>query len=321
MALLSNLLLSRIAGGASAAETNLDNGKVWFFSSFNTYETYSSNAFCWKSPGTGTAVIEMWGPGGSGGMMCCCGGGVPGNSGAYSKKTISVNASSIVCGAMGVACGNASQIGFRGCSSATGLCWVSSTTNGCMCAEGGRGGCTMCSPTTNMFCCFYAAGYCGTVGANANCGVICNCYNGTFTPSAYGGDVNCCGNMSCTSFFSDTPAQYCQFQYHVALPAGVISTAGAVITINGELTTPSSMTASSSYIQIIHNVAAIGKNPGQGATAMACWASIVSCGCYEDNGCRHYLPIGMGGTPGQPCSSVRDHGLRGGPGAVRIRFI
>ena len=46
-----------------------------------------------------------------------------------------------------------------------------------------------------------------------------------------------------------------------------------------------------------------------------------SCGCYEMQGCSAYLPIGAGGLPPQPCPDVRDHGIRGGWGGMRIRFI
>jgi hypothetical protein len=33
------------------------------------------------------------------------------------------------------------------------------------------------------------------------------------------------------------------------------------------------------------------------------------------------LPAGVPAPGSTPCSSVRDHGLRGGHGAVKIRFI
>jgi hypothetical protein len=46
-----------------------------------------------------------------------------------------------------------------------------------------------------------------------------------------------------------------------------------------------------------------------------------SCGCYEMQGCNNYLPVGAGGLSPNPCPDVRDHGIRGGFGGVRIKFV
>ena len=54
----------------------------------------------------GTVTIEMWGAGGSGAKMCCCGNGLPGNSGSYSKRTITMGTSNYIYGCVGFACGN-----------------------------------------------------------------------------------------------------------------------------------------------------------------------------------------------------------------------
>ena len=53
----------------------------------------------------------------------------------------------------------------------------------------------------------------------------------------------------------------------------------------------------------------------------ACWSGARACGCYEAFGCIPMAPAGMGGYPANVCGDVRDHGGRGGMGAVRIRYI
>jgi hypothetical protein len=74
-------------------ETNLETGTIFMYSEGTTYSPYASNqgsGFCWKPPTYGCAIIEAWGAGGSAGKVACCGYGLPGNSGAYSKKSICV---------------------------------------------------------------------------------------------------------------------------------------------------------------------------------------------------------------------------------------
>jgi hypothetical protein len=62
------------------------------------------------------------------------------------------------------------------------------------------------------------------------------------------------------------------------------------------------------------------KSPTQGWQEIHCYATR-ACGCYEQSGCVNFLPPGVGGPGPWVCNSVRDHGGRGGYGAVRIRFI
>jgi hypothetical protein len=52
-----------------------------------------------------------------------------------------------------------------------------------------------------------------------------------------------------------------------------------------------------------------------------CWTGGRSCGCYDGQGCIVFVPPGFPGRPGKGCPDVRDHGGRGGHGAVRIRFV
>lgn len=140
-------------------EENLEKGEVWFY----TGGTSSANlwcGFCWFAPAAGTAVIEAWGAGGPGSRMCCCGWGLPGNSGAYVKKKISVAQGCYICGCAGnPPCSSA--LCFQGCGDPTMLTWYGNNGNsGCICAEGGKGGVSFCSTGTAMWCCFAANGFC-----------------------------------------------------------------------------------------------------------------------------------------------------------------
>ena len=101
-----NLIRSRVAG---RVEENLETGKIYVFTPGTMYTNFCTG-FCWNPPGTGTAVIEAWGAGGSGAQMCCCGGGTPGNAGAYSRRTIQVTATDFVRGTIGNSCGNSSAL-------------------------------------------------------------------------------------------------------------------------------------------------------------------------------------------------------------------
>lgn len=88
MASLSSLIQTKSAI-AQISEENLDKGQVFVFA----HGTYTQNfrcQFCWIAPSNGTATIEIWGAGGSASRMCCCGIGIPGNPGAYAKKTVAI---------------------------------------------------------------------------------------------------------------------------------------------------------------------------------------------------------------------------------------
>lgn len=319
---LSSALISKAAGGAFS-ESNLELGRVWFYSEWNSQGYKIPGGFCWQAPGTGTAIVEAWGPGGSSSLMCCCGQGLPGNSGSYSRKTLSVVSGNYICGTVGIACGNSSTLCDRGCSEPTQLCWVTSSP-GCICAQGGRGGVSVCFTSgAAPYCCFLALGFCGTVGANASCGIICNF--GTAVSSAcaqaFGGDVNCFGGFNCVSWYATTPHSACCFYQHIEVPPGFISQSGSVITIGTEDTTCSQMFSGQGVYQLVHGIQAAGKSPVMGQPLAYCYSNLRTCGCYEMHGCISWIPVGVGAPMANPCSAIRDHGARGGPGAVRIRFI
>jgi hypothetical protein len=317
---LQTLLKSRHPVGQD--EQNLEKGTVFVFSPGTQYTEFCTG-FCWQAPGTGTAVIEAWGPGGSGARMCCCGGGVPGNAGAYAKRTVPVCAGKFITGIPGFSCGNASALCFRGCSLPTQLCWQGADdANGCMCAQGGAGGRSYCSTSTSLFCCYRAGGFCSTGPYNNNCGLICNYFPGIWIGCGYGGDVNCCGGFSCASFLGCAPNCVCCFQYHIAMPAGYFSCGGgSTVTYGTENENRHSAWSGQGLNQFFSALGGHNRTPTRGIPMSYCWRSDRSCGCYDMQGCMLYLPPGVGGMPPSPCADVRDHGIRGGMGAVRIRFF
>ena len=303
-------------------EENLEKGRVWVYTP-GTFYTPLHNGFCWLAPGTGTAVIEMWGAGGSGGRMCCCGGGIGGNAGAYTKRTIQVCAGKYVCGGIGLSCGNADAICFRGCSDPSGLCWQgAASANGCMCAQGGAGGRSFCTTGASMYCCFAANGFCARGPYNENCGLICNYFSGIWIACGYGGDVNCCGQFSCTSFNGCQATCTCCFAYHIATPANFYSCCGGTASYQTEDDNRHSNGMNGQgKMQSINAVASLSRSPTTGVPHSYCWRSDRACGCYEMQGCTPYIPPGVGGWAPRPCPDHRDHAGRGGHGAVRIRFF
>lgn len=318
MASLQSLLGSK---NFVQAETNLEKGKVWAFNNGSMYSRYC-NCFCWNSPGNGTVVVESWGAGGSGSRMCCCGHGLPGNAGAYVKKTYSTNDGGYVVGCMGKSCGN-TDLCFRGCSEPSQTCWRSGgSENGCMCAQGGRGGTSFCSTSPSMYCCFRANGFC-TTGQGPNCGIVCNQCSGAYIACGYGSgiDVACCGPISCKSFFGCYPACVCMFKTHVAYPAGMFSQCGGWVTFGTEGDNGYANWSGMGAFQLINALNALSKSPSSGIPEHSCWNGNRTCGCYEMNGCGHHVPHGMGGMGSVPCPGVRDHGWRGGQGATRIKYI
>lgn len=316
MTTLSTLLGERLS--PLAQETNLEQGEISVFYPGTEYSTFRCN-ICWKPPGNGIAVIEIWGASGSSGRTCCCGSGIPGNPGAYVKKTVNVCANSFVTGIVGISCGNASTLCWRGCSQST--CITVCHTGGCtcLCAEGGYGGWTMCTTGTSMACCLMANfGLCAT-SLGAGCFIVCG------TPCmgrAYGGDVNCCGGWSCGTFRDCNPCCWCTFQDNVAISPGIFAKSGVVLTINRDGRGNSSAGNTGDGIYQLYGALAIaGKSGVLGGFQAACWSSGKICRCYEEAGCVPMLPYGVPGISAIAYPSERDNGTRGGHGAVRIKFI
>ena len=118
MASLKSLLGTKQDAFVSVAESNLEKGQIFTYHNGANYSRIWCG-FCFHPNVSGTAVVEAWGAGGSGAEMCCCGFGLPGNSGAYVKKTVVMSVGDYICGCTGISCGNSSDLCFRGCSEPT----------------------------------------------------------------------------------------------------------------------------------------------------------------------------------------------------------
>lgn len=317
MASLETLLRAK---NPEAGENNLESGRIYSFAEGNTYSKFCK-CICWCPPATGEVTIEVWGAGGSGAKMCCCGNGIPGNSGSYARTCITMGTSNYVYGCVGFACGNSDSLCFRGCSEPSMLCWFSTSTNGCMCARGGKGGVSYCSTGSSMYCCFRAGGFCHT-NTGPNCGTICNQCSGQWDAIAYGGtDVNRCGNIGCMGFHGCYPQCICLFRQFIPFPPGMITECGGITSFGMDDYNAHADWSGQGQLEAVAAINGAGKSPGGGIPHKRCWRSDKSCGCYNTNGCQSVLPYGVGGPGPQPCPGVRDHATRGGMGAIRIKYV
>jgi hypothetical protein len=303
-------------------ENNLERGRVWSYSPGNDF---TNMPVCWTAPTNGQVTLEIWGAGGSGAQMCCCGFGLPGNAGAYSRKTLSVAAGQFITGQVGFSCGNGAALCFRGCSESTGACWRgvdgNGLTNGCMCAQGGSGGYSYCSTTPSAFCCYRAGGFCFTGPYNANCGTICNYFPGIWIGCGYGGDINICGGFSCVAFLGCLPQCPCTTHQHLATPGGKHARCGGVVVFTTEDGNEFTNWSGGGGHQYVAAINGLSRHPNSGIPWAYCWGAGVGCGCYENEGCSSHTPPGFPGSAAMPCPAVRDHGKRGGHGAIRIKFV
>lgn len=308
-------------------EDNLEQGQISVYTQSSQIGNYIPYGFCWKAPGAGTAIIEAWGSGGSSAQMCCCGGTLPGNTGAYVKKTIRVAAGCYVCGQIGMSCGNASALCFRGCSESTCFLWTGCGTSGCICAQGGMGGYSYCSTGTPLYCCYRNGSFCASQDPArhaAGCGIVCNVYPGYLQAQGFGGDINCPGNFGCVSFLHCDPAfsDRCYSLFHVPVPPGIIATNGALITFGKECCNDFHNTNGGGYHQFISSLNAASRGPSSGIPWTTCWPANVSCGGCVMQGCMPFMPPGFGGVPGNgQCVNYSDYGWRGGHGLVRIKYL
>jgi hypothetical protein len=104
--------------------------------------------------------------------------------------------------------------------------------------------------------------------------------------------------------------------------AGLFGEDGALITFQKESDgTPQSQWSGNQIMQWYASLNIATKTPRQGNPDAHCWRSTRSCGCYEMQGCNNYLPVSAAGLSPNPCPDVRDHGIRGGFGGVRIKFV
>lgn len=327
---LSTLIQGKRTSLVNLTESNLERGLIMVFHPGYQYEAYRCG-WCWKPCGTGCAIIEVWGASGSGGRMCCCGIGLPGNPGAYSRRTICVTTSQYICSTgsssfqWGMSCGEGNALFFRGCSNPTGVCWFSTTTNGCMCAEGGRGGQIYCTNAgASPFTCLESNGFCRTSIGAGGCGIVCNFTAGTFwMPQAYGGDINCPGGISCMFIGSCDPAAVCCHRFYVRTSPYRFGVNGGVAEVNLQCNScHAAYAGGQAFGPFYQALAALSHSPAGGTPYMGgTYNSNTPCGCYEAWGCIHRLPTGVPGLSALVCPDVRDSGMRGGNGAVRITFF
>ena len=308
-------------------ETNLEKGRIYQYASFSSRTMNFRCHVCWVAPSAGTATIEIWGAGGSGAEMCCCGFGIAGNPGAYSKKVITMAEGCFICAQTGMPCRNEDDLCFRGCGESTQVCWFGNAGgDGCMCAQGGMGGRSYCSTGNSPFCCFVSGGFCNTQGGDQYCGIICNfkdaSANPEFCAQAYGGDVNCYGGFSCTSWRGCRVNCNCRRVEVSKFPPGMISTLGGEVHYTmDENSGRSDWSGMGGWMNASHGYNLATRSPTRGGPYTACWTGNRSCGCYQANGRNPFMPAGLGGQGPTPCDGVRDHAHMGGPGMIRIKFI
>lgn len=319
MASLSSLVSARLEG--TATETNLEQGRIYTFHPGHAYDDFA-NRFCWQVPGSGTAIIEIWGAGGSGARQCCCAGGVGGNSGGYSKKTLSVAAGGFITGCIGRSCGNANTMCFRGCSTATciTICDQSGGTCYCMCAMGGRGGWSHCADGGSIYCCMVANYSLPGTLTNTGCGIVCN-YLEAAQACAYGGDINCTGTIACTWFMHCRNCCRCSMYIYTPVPPGYFSNDKSIAVTDMDGSHGPGYPNGSGLDGTVLGMAGLSTQPNMGFYTMGCFSSHSLCQCYETVGCSANTPTAVGGHPSFACNDVRNHGYRGGQGTVRIKFI
>lgn len=315
-------------------EDNLERGHVSLITHGSPFAC-AKEEIHWRFHCVGTAIIEVWGASGSVGLNCCCSIGMPGNPGAYAKKTVCVDSNTYVCVCIGRSCENGAAMCFRGCSGPTKIYICSERGNlggagdagycVCICAEGGMGGPHHCqSPGQAWSAQYVAEGYCFTDnGGSGGCGMMCN-YGGTHThiPQAYGGDFNCPGGISCmcaNSCDAGVGGFRC-FTGFVKTSAGIYGPEPRTICYHHgcQTSTPGHYDGYNSFTD---NLMRNRTHPTAGQNFYYPCNSAQWCGCYEDVGCGNYLGHGIPGWGGVSCPGVRSHSSRGGYGAVRIRFI
>lgn len=320
MASLSSLILQRQKVLNQVVPNDL--GDVFY----TAYNNQSCCTYLWSSPGTGVAVIELWGASGSGARMCCCSGhGIPGNSGAYSRKRVRVDGTSCVCGFLGGACHGNVNLCYSGRSLCSVACFFNTSNNMTMTAQGGYGGFNVCTTSTAVFCCLRACNFCTTSASllapsgSGFCGLVCNVVgpNSVVAATATGGDVNISGGISCTRIWECSNFYPCAYEFTVGISAGIIS-ADTVSYVKGF---HSCALNRQGFANTGRQDLATALNSLQGVMHgnVYCWAGVFDCGCYEWSGCTQGT-VGVPGFSGFPCCSVRSGGSRGGAGAVKITY-
>lgn len=226
---------------------------------------------------------------------------------------------------------NATMCGAGSCC----VCCDAGASRGCMCVQGGKSGWFMCvDGNRNHFHCWGNVKHCQRRFKTQescswwSCTMVCNIcsdqsnqYNATGFRCGFGGDMNCCGTLSCSRFLDcvqNNPG--CIYQYNQSTPPMMYSTEGGVFSYQHEHDSPSGATSGGAVTAMLAGVQTLSRQPSHMPTHW-CWNGARACGCYEMWGCVPFSPPGMGGYPTHVCGDVRDHGGRGGMGMVRIRYV
>ena len=330
MASLQAIIKSKNSA-VEVAETNLERGEIYFFTpgGQRSSDHVQSKNVVWTAPQNGTAVIEVWGASGSVGKMCCCGWAMPGNPGAYAKKTIEVGTNDTVCMILGDSCAN-DQLCHKGISEATCVCWTTQSATGAIVAGGGRGGPHICVSGGSSYCCGIAYGFPGQTfsniggsysGGSAGCGLLCNYFAGEIA-QATGGDINKDGGFSCVLISHCNPCCQCHFVSAVRVAPGLVSQEGATMLLTHNCGPSVAQVSGAGAESLYMGLSGLSRTPTQGNAFTTCWTSGKPCSCYETwTRYQYNYPHGVPAPTEFPCSSVRNWGHRGGPGAVRIQFI
>jgi hypothetical protein len=116
------------------------------------------------------------------------------------------------------------------------------------------------------------------------------------------------------------PSCPCQTEIYLAASPGVYGEKGAFMAFSADSDPEHSQWSGAGKHESMHATAATSRWPGGGIGWTTCYNGGQNCGCYESNGCTPYMPYGVGGPPPFPCPEVRDHGKRGGHGAMRLTY-
>ena len=324
MASLNSILTAKAANvESSVEETNMEKGRIFYWTPGQVYNT-TGRDFCWIAPGSGTIEIEIWGASGTSAAQCCCAYGMGGNPGGYGKKCLTVAANDTVCGRMGRSCeASSSWLCVAGVSEPTCICWVvSGTGDGTVCAGGGQGGYAYCSGSGNsIYCCFVARGHPYTQYGSTGCGVICN-YCASQVPTVTGADVTYTPQPTKVHFFHCNSCCHCSHYQCIAMSPGLGSKEGGYLIYNvSHCNYSKNRPAGGSLSGMMTALESFNRKPVGGGRRGHCWQSQMLCSCYnEEYSCWVWLPHGVPGGGSMPCEGVRDYGIRGGHGAVRITY-
>lgn len=340
MASLKNIVSGRnIISNNAALENNLETGQVSMLVPHSSHHgtTHQSINQIWSSPNTtGTVIIEIWGASGSSPNGACCGASLPGNSGAYSKKTFSLGGNTLnLSTTLGTSCTN-SECCYKGVSLPTCLCYCLGSANGTMCAGGGRGGVWWCiDGSTSFVCCAAQANYCHTLYADLpkpyfqgsfgaphdGCGMVCNITVAGDIPTASGGDINCPGGISCTlnTLCQGTCCHYNYFYFQES-SAGVHAEKGVMLAYGFEYDNMHHPLGGAGPHELLSNYSAVSREP-IGSPMAFCYGSAWICHCNQNNNTySQFLPHGIGGPAIVNVHSGTTWGIRGGSGAVKVTY-